>query len=195
MATAKKLEFQAERKAAAWQGGKPQPAPLPGRCARSYLPCRFRWGSGTDGSTRFSRESRSRITTSMRQAPPRKARVRPAVSRSITAARGVSLTHMAMLPRLFFSRRAIWQSCSARQKQSRCASDRALSWHHGDDRPSARAGLLSSFWRMSRCGRVRSSKNSVRTVPALSRARLRAWRRFSLSSTPCRRASAGGYFW
>ena len=29
MATAKKLEFQAERKAAAWQGGKPQPAPLP----------------------------------------------------------------------------------------------------------------------------------------------------------------------
>ena len=26
MATAKKLEFQAERKAAAWQGGKPQPA-------------------------------------------------------------------------------------------------------------------------------------------------------------------------
>ena len=29
MATAKKLEFQAERKAAAWQSGKPQPAPLP----------------------------------------------------------------------------------------------------------------------------------------------------------------------
>ena len=29
MATAKKLEFQAERRAAAWQGGKPQPAPLP----------------------------------------------------------------------------------------------------------------------------------------------------------------------
>ena len=29
MATAKKLEFQAERKEAGWQGGKPQPAPLP----------------------------------------------------------------------------------------------------------------------------------------------------------------------
>lgn len=29
MATAKKPEFQAERRAAAWQGGKPQPAPLP----------------------------------------------------------------------------------------------------------------------------------------------------------------------
>ena len=40
--------------------------------------------------TRFSRESRSRITTSMRQAPPRSVRVRPAVSRSITAARGAS---------------------------------------------------------------------------------------------------------
>ena len=69
--------------------------------------------------TRFSRESRSRITTSMRQAPPRSARVRPAVSRSIIAARGASLTHMAMPA--FFSRRAIWRSCSARQKQSRCA--------------------------------------------------------------------------
>ena len=140
-------------------------------------------------SIRFSRASRSRITTCTLRPAPCSARTRQAASRSTTAARGASPTRMAVPA--FSSHRATWQSCSARRQRPRRAfrpgtttASRCRSTRH------ARRTACRAFSRTSRCGRAHSLRNSARTPPASSRARHRAWRTFSPSSTPCRRASA-----
>ena len=122
MATAKKLEFQAERKAAAWQGGKPQPAPLPADVhAATYL-------VDSDGEA-------------ARTAYP----VFPGIEIAYHDVHAASAAHAHRLPIwrcLLFSRAGRSGDRAARGRSSPGAlSDRALPWHHGDDRPGARAGL------------------------------------------------------
>lgn len=188
MATAKKLKFQAERKAAAWQGGKPQPAPLP---ADVHAATCLVDSDGEAARTAYPVFPGIEIAYHDVHAAS-------AATQRVCAA-GCLEIHHCREGRIAYP---YGDACfflapgdlAIVQRAAEAVPVRFPTGHyHGitvtiDRR--ARRTACRAFWRMSRCGRVRSSKNSVRTVPALSRARLRAWRTFSLSSTPCRRASA-----
>ena len=110
-----------------------------GRCARSYLSCRFRRGSGTDGLPGFpgNRDRVSRRPCGKRR---HAACVCGRLSRDPSLPRGA---HRLPIWRcLLFSRAGRSGDRAARGRSSPGAlSDRALPRHHGDDRPGARAGL------------------------------------------------------
>ena len=118
MATAKKLEFQAERKAAAWQSGKPQPAPLP---ADVHAATCLIDSDGEAARTAYP------VFPGIEIAYHDVHAASAATQRACAA--GCLEIHHCREGRIaypygdacFFSRRAIWRSCSARQKQSRCA--------------------------------------------------------------------------
>lgn len=139
MATAKKLEFQAERKAAGWQGGKPQPALHPTDVHAAACPVDAN-GEAARTAYPVSQGSRSCITTSMAAS---------AATQRACGAGCLEIHHcregrhrLSIWRCLLFSwRRAIWRSCSARRSSPCALSDRTLPWHHGVDRPCARAGL------------------------------------------------------
>ena len=188
MATAKKLEFQAERKAAAWQGGKLQPAPLP---ADVHAAACLVDSDGEAARTAYP------VFPGIEIAYHDVHAASAATQRACAA--GCLEIHHCREGRIAYP---YGDACfflapgdlAIVQRAAEAVPVRFPTGHyHGITvtiDPARAPDCLSCFLEDVEVRPSALIENSVRTVPALSRARLRAWRTFSLSSTPCRRASA-----